>query len=81
MFISYPQNPRAIMTKTSKKEETSVETTLSQEGQAIAKEELREDQAAREDGLTQLRQWVKKNDRIQACRMGKFVVFLPTLVA
>uniref|UniRef100_A0A8D8YZN3 Alpha-tocopherol transfer protein-like n=1 Tax=Cacopsylla melanoneura TaxID=428564 RepID=A0A8D8YZN3_9HEMI len=56
------------MTKSSK-EDTSVESSISKETQEIAKDELREDQAAREDGLTQLRQWIKKNDRIETCRM------------
>lgn len=43
--------------------------TLSPELQKVAKEELREDENARSQALEQLRDWIKKHQSIQKCRM------------
>ncbi|XP_067013739.2 clavesin-2 [Anabrus simplex] len=45
------------------------ECKLSLETQRIAKEELREDKATRDQALQQMRDWVKTNPRIVNCRL------------
>lgn len=44
---------------------------LSIETLKMAKEELREDEATRNNALTQMRLWLKQNDKITECRSGK----------
>lgn len=38
----------------------------------MAKEELREDEATRSNALTQMRLWLKQNNKIIYCRSGKY---------
>lgn len=45
--------------------------TLSEETQAIAKEELREDRASRDSALASMREWIIQNPKIVNCRLGK----------
>lgn len=44
---------------------------LSEETQAIAKNELREDEHIRRSALASMREWIIQNPRIKNCRMGK----------
>lgn len=64
-------HPIFTMTKDSKIPDTCVETAISTETKQLAETELREDEASREDGINQIRQWVKKNSRIESCRLGE----------
>lgn len=48
------------------------EFKLSAELATIAEKELRETPAAREFALNALREWIKKNPRIVAVRLGKY---------
>jgi len=43
---------------------------LSELAKKVAKEELREDDETRAFVLKQMREWIKKNPRIQFCRTG-----------
>lgn len=45
---------------------------LSEETQAIAKEELREDRIIRDSALASIREWVIQNPKITNCRLGNF---------
>lgn len=40
----------------------------------IAKEELREDEATRNNALTQMRLWLKQNNKITHCRNGEYLL-------
>lgn len=54
-----------------KKEESKYENyecTLAPETQEIAKNQLREDQATRDQALDQFRQWIEKHPQIKNCR-------------
>ncbi|XP_052859736.1 clavesin-2-like [Anopheles cruzii] len=49
--------------------------TLPEQYRQIAKEELREDDATREQALTEMRQWIVDNPHIQSCRTdAKFLL-------
>lgn len=43
---------------------------LSQETQAIALEELREEKHSRETALASMREWIRQNPKIKNCRLG-----------
>lgn len=45
------------------------ECTLSEETQAIAKEELREDKNTRDQALASIREWIMQNPKILNCRL------------
>lgn len=47
-------------------------TTLSEEGRAIALEELREDEQTREQSVATMRDWVERSACILRCRTGKY---------
>lgn len=47
--------------------------TLSEETQAIAKEELREDRCSRDSALASMRDWIIQNPKILNCRLGKCI--------
>lgn len=40
----------------------------------VALEELREDDAIRQQSLEQMRDWIDKNINIKNCRTGKFII-------
>lgn len=44
----------------------------------VALEELREDDAIREQSLAQMRDWIDKNVNIKNCRTGKLILYLLT---
>lgn len=46
-------------------------STLSPSTLEIAEEELREDPNTRKQALTSLREWIKQNQKIVNCRLGK----------
>lgn len=48
-----------------------MEQQLDNETLKIAKEELREDEATRNNALTQMRLWLKQNNKIIHSRSGK----------
>lgn len=49
-----------------------MEQQLDNETLQIAKEELREDEATRNNALTQMRLWLKQNNKIIHSRSGKY---------
>jgi hypothetical protein len=44
---------------------------LNEETRRIARQQLREDEAAKQQALQQLRDWIRKSQDIQDCRLGK----------
>lgn len=54
--------------KIGSKDESEKELELSENVLKIARKELREDKSAREQGLMQLRNWIKKNEDIENVR-------------
>lgn len=50
------------------KDESEKELELNENVLKIARKELREDKNAREQGLMQLRNWLKKNEDVENCR-------------
>lgn len=48
------------------------ECPLSAETAQMAADELREDEATRENALQHMRKWIEDNARIETCRTGQY---------
>jgi hypothetical protein len=53
-----------------------MEQNLSIDTLMVAKEELREDEATRNNALVQMRLWLKQNNKIIYSRSGKYYIFI-----
>lgn len=66
------QIPRAWVTEADEYNEE----VLRPEVRALAKDELREDSSARRQALQQMRDWLRKNQRILNCRLGEINIII-----
>lgn len=57
-----------------------MEQNLSIDTLRVAKKELREDEATRNNALVQMRLWLKQNKKIIYSRSGKYYIFMLLII-
>lgn len=67
--IDYPSS--RVVLQTGMVQEEKYVCPLSEETKALAAEELREDEASRENGIKHLKKWAEDNPKIESCRTGR----------